>query len=794
MVTINKNSANALFFLLKKNKNVLEFNRKEKFMESIILNNLNEEQKNPAMQTEGAVLVTAGAGSGKTRMLTHRIAYMVKELGISPNNILAITFTNKAANEMKERLEKMVDSLGDMWVCTFHAMCSKILRFNADAIGYSKSFSIYGDTEKNRVIKRILENKKTDLNVETFAWHISNAKNHLYSPERYSECIRDPKKQSIITSVYSEYEAELFKSSALDFDDLLVKCYELLKKNPEILEFYQNKFKYIHVDEFQDTNTSQYELVKLLAGKYKNVFAVGDEDQCIYSWRGAKVANVKQFTVDFEGCQIFKLEQNYRSTKKIITMANKLIKNNTSRIEKNLWTANEEGDDIPLKVTYSDMDEAELIAERIEYLTKEEGYKYSDFAILMRVNALSRIVEEKLLTYNIPYKVYGGFKFFERKEIKDTIAYLHLVANKNDNDAAIRMLGFPKKGIGDVSIAQLRALADENKVSIMDIIENAYYYGITGALANKLSTVQELFNDLNAKKETMEIVDYVTYVVERVGIKEAIGTKTEEDENKCLNIDDFLQSVSEYAEANEEATIDDFLQSITLMRDIDSMSEDDEFVSLITVHAAKGLEFNVVFLIGLNDGLFPLSRAINSTDPNELEEERRLMYVAITRAKKKLFMSRSKTKFNYQTKSCDYTLTSRFLEEIFDDLKNKPTAVSGETYKSTISASGFDKNLISNAKRQTLDELMSSRINVVNVSKKPQNSENSTSSTISQAAIKTADYDKFKKGTKVRHAHFGDGEITLGITDFASAFVTIKFDSVGIKTLSLKYAKLEIID
>ena len=774
-------------------------------MESIILNNLNDEQRQPAMQIDGAVLVTAGAGSGKTRMLTHRIAHMVKDLDISPNNILAITFTNKAANEMKERLEKMIDNLGDMWVCTFHAMCSKILRFNADALGYTKSFSIYGDVEKDRVIKRIREDESTlsliggdktlieAMNVKTLGWHISNAKNHLLSPDEYSNNIKDTKKCQIITKVYKDYENELFKSNALDFDDLLVKTYELFKKHADILEFYQNKFRYIHVDEFQDTNTSQYELVKLLAKKYKNVFAVGDEDQCIYSWRGAKVENVKQFTLDFEGCKIFKLEQNYRSTKNIINLANKLIKNNFGRIEKNLWTANDNGDEVPLNQTYNDIEEAEFVAEKIEYLVKEQGYKYSDFAILMRVNALSRIVEEKLLTYNIPYKVYGGFKFFERKEIKDTIAYLHLVANKNDNDAAIRMLGFPKKGIGDVSIANLRALADEKDVSIMDIICDPLKFNVMGALSSKLMSVRDLFEDLNAKKDIMEIADFVEYVISRVGIKEAIGTKTEEDENKCLNIDDFLKSVAEYEEANEGATIDDFLQSITLMRDIDSMNEEDDFVSLITVHAAKGLEFTVVFLIGLNDGLFPLSRAINSQNPNELEEERRLMYVAITRAKKRLYLSRSKVKFNFESKRMDYTINSRFLEEIFDDLKKKQLSSNGSAYHSTLSETGFGENLLSSARRQSLDEMMSSRINIVNVSKKAENSENSTNSQISKPAIKSADFDKYKKGVRVRHAHFGEGEVTLGVTDFASAFVTIRFDKVGIKTLSLKYAQLEII-
>ena len=757
-----------------------------------ILSNLNSEQQEPAAATDGVILVTAGAGSGKTRMLTHRIAYMVKNLDINPSRILAITFTNKAANEMKERLESMIENIEDMWVCTFHAMCSKILRYNINLLGYTKSFSIYGDTEKNRAIKRVLEGKNTDINAETFAWHISNAKNHLLSPEEYSTKILDKKKCEIITKVYSEYEAELFKANALDFDDLLTKTYELLEKFPETREFYQNKFQYIHVDEFQDTNAAQYKLVKLLAGKYKNIFAVGDEDQCIYSWRGAVVENVKQLTIDYPTCKVFKLEQNYRSTKKIISLANKLIKNNASRIDKNLWTNNEDGAEIEFKQTYNDIEEAEYLAEKIEFLVRNQGFKYSDFAVLMRVNSLSRIIEEKLLTYNIPYKVYGGFKFFERKEIKDTIAYLHLLANPNDTDATIRMLGFPKKGIGDTSIEQILAIANENNVSMMDVINNPEEYGTPKGLANKLAPVRDLFTTLNSQKNAMPLEDFVDYVIKTVGIKEAIGTKTEEDENKCLNIDDFLQSVTEYSDANEGASIDDFLQSITLMRDIDSMSDEDDFVSLITVHASKGLEFNTVFLVGLNDGLFPLARAINSTNPNELEEERRLMYVAITRAKKRLYLSRAKVKFNFQTKGIDYTMNSRFLEEMFDELKLSKVK-NGAISRTNLDDSGFGNNLNKYAQRESLDQRMSSRINIVNVSGIP--SSTSTSSVASELKnINTSDYSKYKKGTRVIHKHFGEGTVTLGVTDFASAFVTIAFDNVGNKTLSLKYANLEIID
>ena len=757
--------------------------------ESEILKKLNDEQREPASVIDGPVLVTAGAGSGKTRLLTHRIAYMVKEKGIFPNQILAITFTNKAANEMKERLGKMIDGAENMWICTFHAMCSRILRREIGLIGYTKSFSIYGDTEKNRVIKRIIEAKEIDMNAETFAWHISNAKNNLMSAGEYSKYIHDKKKCEIITKVYLEYESELFKANALDFDDLLVKTYKLFKENPDTLNFYQNKFKYIFVDEFQDTNTAQYELVKLLAGDNKNIFAVGDEDQCIYSWRGAQVENVKRFTKDFENCKIFKLEQNYRSTKNIINVANKVIKFNHSRIDKNLWTNNDNGSEIEIKQTYNDIEEAEFIAEKINDLVEDGEKKYSDFAILMRVNSLSRIIEEKLLTYNIPYRVYGGYKFFERKEIKDTTAYLYLIENPNDTEATLRMLSFPKKGIGDVSISNLIEIAENNNISVLNLIMNAEKYGVSGSLLSKLKTIQDLFNDLNEKKEAMDLNEFVEYLIKRVGIKEAIGTKTEDDLNKCLNIDDFVKSVNEYSSANQDASIDDFLQSITLMRDIDSMNESDDFVSLLTIHSAKGLEFDTVFIVGLNDGLFPLSRAINSPDPNDLEEERRLMYVAITRAKNKLFLSRSKVKFNYESKKTEYTMPSRFLPEMFDDFKQKSSAV----LKSNINENGFDSYLSQRARKQSLDEKMSSHANIVNVSGNINNSQSSAYESVSQV-VKANDYSKFKKGTRVRHAHFGDGVVTLGVTDFASAFVTINFEKVGIKTLSLKYAKLEIIE
>lgn len=756
-------------------KNVLKYwlklLRKGKIM-SIILDNLNFEQRQPAEQTTGAVLVTAGAGSGKTRMLTHRIAHLVFDERVEKRNILAITFTNKAATEMKERLETMLGDVSAMWICTFHAMCSRILRREAENIGYTSNFSIYTDIEKDRTIKRILENKNTNLNADTIAWHISNAKNHLFDPDDYAQYIADPKKREVIITCFKEYEATLKHCNALDFDDLLNKTYELFKTKPEVLEYYQNKFEYIHVDEFQDTNKAQYELVRLLSQKYNNIFVVGDEDQCIYSWRGADVTNVSAFTKDFKGAKVFKLEQNYRSTKKILEVANTLIKKNQNRLEKLLWTENQEGTKVELKTTYNETEEAEYVAETIKNLVSNYGYNYNDFAVLMRVNSLSRMVEEKFITYGVPYKVYGGFKFFERKEIKDVISYLRLIHNPSDDEATRRMLAFPKRGIGDVAVANLAVVAEETGKNMYNcIVEDL----LDPKLAKKFEPVKELFIDFKQKCDTMQLYDFVEYVINKVDFKGAIGDKTDEDRNKQMNIDDFLLSVKEFEDANEGATLEDYLQSITLMRDVDNLDQDQDFASVITVHAAKGLEFKVVFIIGLNDGLFPLSRAVNSDDPNELEEERRLMYVAITRAKERLYMTRARTRFSFESKRSEYTIPSRFLKECGEEDEQRNSKSTRTSYDG-----GFMPRRYSEENDNLFDT--ASRANI----SRPTTS-------VSQIKKNTIDFSAFKKGTKVRHQHFGEGEVTVEVTDFSAGFVTIRFDSVGIKTLSLKYANLEII-
>ncbi len=740
-------------------------------LDSKILDNLNEEQRAPASVQTGPVLVTAGAGSGKTRMLTHRIAHLVRDLGVQPSNILAITFTNKAANEMKERLALMIENASEMWVCTFHAMCARILRREADKIGYTKSFSIYSDTDSEKIIKKIVDEVGTTLGADSIAYHISNAKNHLLLPDSYGEFVTFRSKRNDIVECYKRYEAELKKSNAMDFDDLLNKTYMLFANSPETLAYYQNMFKYIHVDEFQDTNTVQYELVKLLGGENMNVFAVGDEDQCIYSWRGAEVGNILSFSKDFAGTKVFKLEQNYRSTKNILTIANKLIKKNFNRMEKNLWTKQGSGARVEEYTSYNETEEAEYVAETIKSLCAYSGYNYRDFAILMRVNSLSRVVEEKMITYGIPYKVYGGHKFFERKEIKDVTAYLRLLVNPLDNDAVRRVLAFPKKGIGDVSMGNIEMVAEQCRVSMFEVLINDEFD--VGALRKKLAPVAEMYDDFNKKQSELSLYEFTKYVIEKSGIKAALSGESEEDLARRMNIDDFLISVKEFEDANENPTMEDYLSSITLYRDIDSMDDEDNSVSLITVHAAKGLEFKVVFVIGLNEHLFPLSRAINSDDDNELEEERRLMYVAITRAKERLFLTRPRTKFSFESKRSDYTVPSRFLAECKSDDGVTHSARAGDTLS--------DRERILKKFRDNPDAEPEEE--------KPQ--EKCLASSLT-GVPKTA-YKSFQKGTIVEHPHLGRGEVIIPVTDMNSGYITIKFDSCGNKTLSLKFANLKII-
>lgn len=747
-----------------------------------VLDNLNEEQRKPAEVINGPVLVTAGAGSGKTRLLTHRIAYMVNELNISPKNILAITFTNKAANEMKERIAKLVNCrVDDMWVSTFHSMCGRILRMFPERVGLTKNFSIYGDTEKDRLIKRLLKEnpkfqglEKNSLKPETVAFHISNAKNELYTPETYGKYLKNDRNADIILSVFANYQRELLLSNAVDFDDMLVKTYELLEQNDDIRDYFQTKFKYIHVDEFQDTNVVQYNLVSLLSEKYHNVFVVGDEDQCIYSWRGAKFTNVSKFIKENENVSIFNLEQNYRSTTSILNTANKIISNNVNRIDKKLWTSNKEGSVVKLFTAYSDLEEAEFVASKIKEMV-ENGAKYSDFAVLMRINSLSRVVEEKFLNYNVPYKVYGGFKFFERKEVKDALSYLKVVSNPKDNDSFTRVLAFPKKGIGEATVNKLNQVKEQLNLSMFEIVDSGA--GLDEPTIKKVAPTVMALKSFIEKKDTTPISKLFNEMVEEFGLTSCFSKQIEEEYAKILNIQTLQKSLLEFEEANEGANLDDYLQSITLSRDIDNMDEGENCVSLMTIHTAKGLEFKYVFIIGLVEGVLPLSRAIYSLDPNDLEEERRLMYVASTRAMEELYFTRPTSKFSFETKRTESTMPSRFLKEAgVVGVMTKSDAGQGSfgrgerSYGSGYGGSSYNRG----ADYVSLDDEKDEPVKPV-------------------SADKINSYSKYKVGTIVKHKNFGLGKVIVGVTDYVGAFVTIKFDNVGVKTLSLKFAPLEIV-
>ena len=719
-----------------------------------IVDNLNEEQRLPVLQSEGAVLVTAGAGSGKTRLLTHRIAYLIEEKGVPPYNILAITFTNKAANEMKERISRMVNCGNQVWVSTFHRLCVLILRRFMDRFeGFSTNFTIYSDIERNRVLKdvyRELDIEDDDVK-KSVDYHISNIKNTNAEPEEYFSALSNYN-SDLIEKAYYKYQEALKNSNALDFDDLLIFTYKLLNSNPDVREYYQDKFHYIHVDEFQDTNKIQYEIVRILAAKWGNILVVGDEDQCIYGWRGANIGNIIDFKKDFKDAKIFKLEQNYRSTKNILTVANRVIDNNTQRLKKTLWTENEQGTNVSFFVGNNDREEADYVARTIRDLISK-GYKYSDFAILMRLTAPSRLFEEYMLNYNLPYKMLGGFRFFERAEIKGVTGYLRALVNPRDNDSVLRIINYPKRGIGDSTIELVKQYATGG--SLLSVILHLEKYPFTSAVIKKLSVLRDLYLDLKSKSEKMSISEFADYLVDAVGFKNAFNTGNDEDINKLQNIAEFVSSVKDFEENNENCTLKDYLESITLVSDIDSVGEEDDYILISTVHAVKGLEFRVVFVTAMEEGLFPINRG--GERPSDIEEERRLAYVAVTRAKEALYLSYSRSRFMYN--EVKYQEPSRFLREM-----------------------GF------------VEKLETPRQNSAFYQKPKQNTTSSIQNLLSRKIdAQKKDISAFTKGTQVLHPKFGAGIITDDSSLNKNRMVTIDFGNMGSKTLSLDYAPLQIL-
>ncbi len=765
------------------------------------IGSLNEEQLEPLKQIEGAVLVTAGAGSGKTRLLTHRVAYLIKECHVSPYNILAITFTNKAAGEMKERIGQMVDGAEKVWISTFHSMCAKILRRDIDALyPFTKDFSIYSESDSEKAVKEVLSERgiADDKIKKSVMKHISNCKNGSQTLDDYLLTHEDEFGMDKIGELIKAYQNKLKKNNALDFDDLLCKTVELFKSYPQILNYYADRFEYILVDEFQDTNTIQYNLVKMLSSIHGNLFVVGDEDQCIYSWRGANFQNIFNLKKDFPDVKVYKLERNYRSTNEIISVANNVIKNNSARLNKNMWTDKKGGEKPSLFNAYDEKDEAFYVAKTIQKLANE-GYEYKDFAVLMRMNALSRSIEEAFLSYNIPHRIFGGFKFYERVEIKNVIGYLRLFTNPKDDISFARIINFPKRGIGDGTLAKLAEIDFEKSllenVLSKELLQNSSLY-------KKFQTFIESYNKV-VDKPRMPLSGFVESVINAFNIRGAYNPKDEEDLNRLMNIEQFVSSVKEFEALNPEATLNEFLETITLSADTDEIGQGGA-VTIATVHAVKGLEFKVVFVIGLEEGIFPISRALYST--NELEEERRLMYVALTRAEERLYLSHASKRYLYR--DSQYQTPSRFCRELGLLSLEEPSVNKSwqqdrsygggysynggngykSGYKTYYSESGTEKYNDYGASYNDVDKFNKTE-KTFDHTKFFREERKKEQAKKDEARI---DVSKYKVGQSVEHPRYGIGQIVDISTD--GLVGDIVFEDFGKKSLMLDLAPLTILD
>ena len=753
------------------------------------ISQLSEIQKQIVLDTDGYILVSAGAGSGKTRLLTHRVAYLIKDKGVDPRNILAITFTNKATNEMKERIQDMTNSC-DVWISTFHSMCARILRQNISCLeGFNRYFTIYDESDKEKLIKQLckMDNVHKDI-VSSISSNISSAKNMGMEPEEYAKLPSYDKSWKTICDIYAKYDAELKKNNALDFDDLLMKTLKLLRHNERVKSYYQNLFHYILVDEFQDTNTVQYLILKELVGVHNNLFVVGDEDQSIYSWRGANIENIRNFIKDFSNVKVYKLEQNYRSTQNILNCANKLIAHNESRIEKTLFTENGAGEEVTCRTCRDEKDEGDWVVRKISDL-HYSGINYGDIGILMRINSTSRIFEEKLLNYNIPYRISGGLKFYDRMEIKNVLAYLTIIVNDKDNIALERIINFPRRGIGDTSIEKISILAKQNNVSEWEILKNIELYDIK-KMSAKIKPFTDIVNELKSLSEVTGLYDFVNSLVSKTGIMDAFNSGSEEDESRKLNIKELLKSVRDWENENVGATLTDYLESVTLQNSTDDEDVVGGKVTLSTAHAAKGLEFDYVFVVGCEEGIFPLSRSIDNGD---VEEERRLMYVAVTRAKKKLYLTRAKSRMLYGCSG--NTMISRFVGEM--ELKEL-----GGIRPSFQESDSFDNGyeFIPSAKSDYSSKLSFGGLNKPTINKTIVNNTSSISSGFENNKLwqskldnQKKKYDDYKIGVKVLHPKFGVGTI-LKVEDIDNnTYVTVNFSHIGNKTLALAFAPLQIL-
>lgn len=738
-----------------------------------LLANMNSRQKEAVMHTEGPLLLMAGAGSGKTRVLTHRIAYLIEEKNVNPWNILAITFTNKAAREMKERVNQLLGSGGeDVWVSTFHSMCVRILRRDVDQIGYSRNFTIIDTSEQNTLMKRVLKELNIDpkkYDPRSILGAISNAKNELLTPADY-ENQQGSLFEQIVGRCYALYQKELRNNQCMDFDDLIMNTIRLFKENEDALQFYQRKFHYIHVDEYQDTNHAQYTLVNLLADRFKNLCVVGDADQSIYGWRGANMQNILDFEKDYPDAAVILLEQNYRSTQTILNAANQVIKNNRNRPDKNLWTENRAGE----KITYyrgdSERDEARFIVSEMQKQIADKGRKFGDFAVLYRTNAQSRVIEEMLLKANVPYTMVGGRKFYDRKEIRDILAYLSAIANPSDSLSLERIINVPKRGIGATSVEKLREFASLHEWSLLEAAMNVDLANISGKAGKELGSFGMMMDQFAQMIPYLSVTELTKEILDKTGYKQdLINQNNLESQSRLENLEEFLTVTQEFDKRFEAQNEDDadapeekltvFLNDLALLSDVDSYEEESSQVTLMTLHAAKGLEFPVVFLIGLEENIFPLSRAL--MEESELEEERRLAYVGITRAEEELFLTNAFSRTLYGR--TQYNRPSRFVEEIEQDLLQSL----GERTQPKGAAASFQPKVFKPTYTQPRQ------------------------STVSSRQTTTAAGNQWQVGEKVNHKKWGVGTIVRTTGAAQDLELDVAFPQQGVKRLLAAFAPIE---
>ena len=761
-----------------------------------IYDKLNEPQREAVYHTDGPLLILAGAGSGKTRVLTHRIAYLIEERNVNPWNILAITFTNKAAGEMRERVDSLVGFGSEsIWVSTFHSMCVRILRRFIDRLGYDNRFTIYDTDDQKTLMKEVCKKVAIDTKVfkeRSLMSAISSAKNELILPDEFELNVGGDFAKLKIAKVYREYEAQLKANNALDFDDLLVKTVQLLQTQPDVLENYQERFRYTMVDEYQDTNTVQFQLVRLLAGKYRNLCVVGDDDQSIYKFRGANIRNILDFEHEFSDACVIKLEQNYRSTGNILNAANRVIANNKGRKEKTLWTANGEGELVHLRQFDTGYDEADFIAEDIKKEVRA-GASYNDHAVLYRTNAQSRLLEEKFVAMNVPYKIVGGVNFYARREIKDLLAYLKTIDNGMDDIAVRRIINVPKRGIGLTTINRIQESAAERGLGFYETLMAPELIPGIGRSAAKLDSFAALIEYFKGLTGQMSITDLLREVIEKTGYMESLDSEDKEDaQARKENIDELINKAAAYEEAAEDrdepATLSAFLEEVALVADIDSLDEEQDYVVLMTLHSAKGLEFPHVYLAGMEDGLFPSYMTITSDDRDDLEEERRLCYVGITRAEQELTLTCARRRM--VRGETQYNKISRFIKEIPAELLDTGSRriepetevpVQQNTYahaREAFRARAFGAAYSNGAGKSSGVSSGKSSQGLASLQKG------------SQLAAGSGGSPDYAEGDRVRHVKFGEGtvlEIRSGGRDYE---VTVDFDSAGVRKMFAKFAKL----